>query len=181
MNVKGSIFIPVVKAIKSDKSGAFNTYFTDADKDIISQKILPSIWYPFDTYKRCINALFEVFGKKDPESAREWGRTASQAAMTTMYAAFVTKRDPISFLNKYEMVHKNFYDFGKIDVISEKENQVSFKLTNFDPQCVPIFYLIQGWLERGMELCGAKNINIVFLTKSWEGRPDTSFRITWTT
>lgn len=180
MNIKGSIFIPVVKGIKSDKSGVFDKYLNNKDKDIISQKILPSIWYPFETYKNCINALFEVFAKKNPEIVIDWGRMASQQTMTTIYSAFVTKRDPISFLNKYEMVHRNFYDFGKIDVTTEKENQVLFKVTQIDPQCVPVFYLIQGWIEKGIELCGAKNIQIVLLTKSWEGHPDTTFRINWT-
>jgi hypothetical protein len=180
MNVKGSICINLVKMIKSDKSGACDKFLTDKDREIMNQKILSSIWYPFETYKHCINALFEVFAKKDPKVVIEWGRAVSQNAMTTIYAAYITSRDPMYFLNKYEIIHKNFLDFGKIEVVLEEQNQVLFKLSQLDPECVPFFYLIQGWLERGIELCGAKNIKIVLITKSWGGQPDTSFRITWT-
>jgi hypothetical protein len=179
MNIKGSVVIPVVRAIRNDKSGVFDKYLTDKDKEIMSQKILPSIWYPFETYKHGLTAIFEVYAKKNPEVAREWGRNVAQDAMTTLYAAFVTKRDPLDFLNKYEKIHKSFLDFGSIEVIPEKEKQILLKLHEFDQKCVPFFYLVQGWLERGMELCGAKNIKLEFVAKSWEGKPDTTLRITW--
>jgi len=180
MNIKGSVVIEVVKVIRKDKTGVFDKYLTGQDREIISQKILPSIWYPFETYKHCINAAFEVYAKKNPEILREWGRNAAQAAMTTLYTAYVTGRDPLTFLNKYEMIHKSFLDFSRVEVIKEKENQVLFKLHEMDPECVPFFYIIQGWLERGMELCGAKNIKLEFISKSWEGNPETTLRISWT-
>lgn len=180
MNVKGSICIDLVKMIKNDKSGACDTYLTDKDRQIMSQRILPSIWYPYEAYKHWITAIFEVFAKKDTEVAKKWGAAVCQAVMTTMYAALITKRDPLDFLNKYGSIHKNFYDFGKIDVIVEKENQVLFTLPQEFKDCFPVYYLIQGWLERGMELCGAKNITVGFISKSWEGKPDTTLRITWT-
>ncbi len=169
----------MIKQIKKDKSGACDKYLTDKDRQIMSQKILPSIWYPYELYKHGLTAIFEVFAKKDPEVAREWGRNAAQAAMTTMYSAFITTGDPLSFINNYKSVHGKIYDFGKIEVIEEKPNQVLVKLKELDPECVPIFYIIQGWLERGMELCGAKNAKLDFLTKSWEGKPDTTLRISW--
>jgi hypothetical protein len=180
MNVKGSICIDLVKMIKSDKSGACDKLLTDKDRDIINQKILPSIWYPYETYKHLIAAIFEVFAKKDTKVAKEWGRAVCQAVMTTMYAALITKRDPLDFLNKYGSIHKNFYDFGKIEVTIEKEKQVLFKLPQEFKDCFPVYYLIQGWLEHGMELCGAKNIKVDFLTKGWKGQPDTTLRIFWT-
>jgi uncharacterized protein (TIGR02265 family) len=179
MNVKGSICIDMVKMIKSDKSGACDKFLTDKDREIINQKILASIWYPFETYKHCITAIYEVYAKKNPEVAREWGRQVGHTAMTTIYAAYITGRDPMYFLDKYEMIHKKFYDFGKIDVVVEGKTQVLYKMSEFDSECVPLFYIIQGWLERGVELCGAKNVKIEFLTKSWERHPDTTFRISW--
>ena len=169
----------MAKMIRKDKSGACDKYLTDKDREIMGQKVLPSIWYPYETYKHWITAIFEVFAKKDQKVAREWGRAVCQAVMTTMYAALITKRDPLDFLNKYGSIHKNFYDFGKMEVTVEKERQVLFKLPKEFSDCHPIYFLIQGWLERGLELCGAKNIKLEFVTKSWEGKPDTTLRISW--
>ena len=77
------------------------------------------------------------------------------------------------------MIHKSFFDFGKTEVDVEGKNQAVMKFSNFDVKCAPIFYTIEGWLERGMELCGAKNIKSEFSTKSWEGHPATSWQLTW--
>ncbi|OGP50750.1 MAG: hypothetical protein A2Y79_04570 [Deltaproteobacteria bacterium RBG_13_43_22] len=178
MKVKGSVFITLVKALKSDKSGVYDKYLTVQDREVISQKILPSFWYPYETYKHGITAIFEVIAKKNPNVAKAWGRTESQSLMTNMYSAFISS-DPLDFINAYEMIHKSFYDFGKIEVFEGGKNQVVFKLTDFDVQCVPIFYMIEGWLECGLELCGAKDIKSEFLTKSWEGHPETTIRFTW--
>jgi len=179
MNVKGSVFINLVKAIKHDKSGAFNKYLTDKDRALLSNKILPSSWSPFETYEHCITAIFEVMAKSNPEVAKRWGRSECRAAMTGIYASFVDGQDPISFIHEYGMVHKRFYDFGKVEVMVEGKNQAVFKLIDFNTRCIPLYYFIQGWLEQGMELCGAKNIKFTFLSKSWEGHPDTSIRLTW--
>ncbi len=179
MNVKASVFINLVKTIKHDKSGAFNKYLTDKDRKFIGTKILPSSWCPFDIYERCITAVYEVMGKSNPEVAKGWGRAECKAALTGIYSSFVDGRDPIGFIREYEMVHKRFFDFSRVEVIVEGKNQVVFKLINFDTRCIPLYYIIQGWLEQGMELCGAKNIQFSFLSKSWEGYPDTSMRLTW--
>jgi len=179
MNVKGSIFISLVKAIKHDKSGAFNKYLTDKDRALLGNKILPGGWYPFETYENCITAVFEITAKRNPEVAKGWGREECKAAMTGIYASFVDGQDPIKFVSAYGMVHKRFYDLGRVEATVEGTNQVLFKLIDFNTRCIPLHYFIQGWLEQGLELCGAKNIKFTFLTKSWEGHPETSMRLTW--
>jgi hypothetical protein len=180
MNVKGSIIINMIKMIKKDKSGVYDKYLKNNDRELIDQKIIPSAWFPFDTYKRCLNAIFEVIAKKDLNVAKEWGRMECQVAMTNVYSSIVAGHDPVTFLRRYEIIHKNFYDFGRTEVIVEGKNRVLYKLSEFDAQFVVLYYVIYGWIERGLELCGAKNIKCEFVTKSWEGHPATSMRFTWT-
>jgi hypothetical protein len=180
MNVKGSIFIDMVRLIKKDKSDIYNKYLTDSDRRIINQRIMPGGWYPYETYKHCIAAIFEVVAKNDLDVAKEWGRYACQSAMTTTYSGIVSGRDPLFFIKNYEVTNRMFYDFGRIETIVEGKNQAVYKLSGFDAEFVVFYYLIQGWMERGIELCGAKNIESEFITKSWEGQPFTSMRFTWT-
>lgn len=179
MNVKGSVFINLVKAIKHDKSSVFNQYLTDKDRALLASKIFPSGWYPFETYEHCITAIFEAVARRNPEVAKDWGRAECKVAMTGIYSSFVDRQDPTTFIHEYGMVHKRFYDFGKVEVTVEGKNQVLFKLIDFNTHCLPLYHFIQGWMEQGLELCGAKNVKFVYLSKSWEGHPDTSIRITW--
>jgi hypothetical protein len=180
MNIKGSILIPVVKTMKGDKSGAFNKYLTDQDREIISDRILPNIWYPFETYKHCIEAIFEVVAKNNFEVAKEWGRVSCQALMTGLYTSSIKGCDPLAYLKKCWIINQHFFDFGKTEIFVEGENRATYKLTGFDTKFVVFYYIMEGWIKRGMELCGAKNINCEFLIKSWEGHSFTSMRFTWT-
>jgi hypothetical protein len=180
-NVKGSIFIEVVKRIKKDKSGVYKKYLTNEDWDVISQNLLPSSWYPYEPYKNCLKAIFKVVAKNDLEVAKEWGRTSCQAVMTGIYASVLKKKcDPLSFIKQYDTTYRNFYDFGQTVVIAEGKNGALYQLSDFDEQFALVYYAIQGWIERGLELCGAKNVSSEFVTKSWEGKPFTSIRFTWT-
>jgi hypothetical protein len=180
MNVKGSIFIALVKMIRKEKGGAFDTYLTTKDLEIISQKILPSTWYPYETFKHCLEAIFAVTAKNDLEVAKEWGRFVCQAVMTTIYKTLMKGCDPSSYIKKYEVTHRNLYDFGKTEIIEEAKNRFIHKLSGFDDKFALLYYIHLGWIERGLELCGAKNVKSEFVSKSWEGQPFTSIRFTWT-
>jgi hypothetical protein len=179
MNVKGSIFVEVVKTIKKDKSGIYKKYLTNEDLKTIDQKILPSSWYPYETYKNCLKAVFEVVAKNNYEIAKGWGRSTCQSVMTGIYASVLKNCEPFGFIKKYETGYRTLYDFGDTEVIAEGKNQAMYKISNFDEKFTLIYYIIQGWLERGVELCGAKNVKSEFVDKSWVGKPFTSMRFTW--
>ncbi|OGP57395.1 MAG: hypothetical protein A2162_02125 [Deltaproteobacteria bacterium RBG_13_52_11b] len=100
--------------------------------------------------------------------------------MTGTYKDLLTGCDPFSFIKRFEAINKSFYDFGNTEVVAEGENQALYKLTSFDAQFALLYHIIQGWMERGLELSGAKNIKCEFVTKGWEGHPFTSMRFTWT-
>jgi hypothetical protein len=180
MNAKGSVLIPVVKTMKAEKNGAFDTYLTDEDREIIEERILPNIWYPFQTYRHCIDAIFEVIAKRNPDVAKEWGRVSCQTVMTSIYAGSIRGCNPLAYLNKSWIINQHFFDFGKTEVTAEGENRAIYSMIGFDTTFVVFYYILEGWIERGLELCGAKNIKCEFVTKSWEGHPATSMRFTWT-
>jgi hypothetical protein len=83
--VKGSIFIPWVKAIKAYKTGLYDDHLMQEDKKILSGLILPSSWYSFETYKNCFIAVSTVFAQNNPEIIREWGREYSNQIMGSVY------------------------------------------------------------------------------------------------
>jgi hypothetical protein len=179
MKVKGSLFIDFARTIKKDKSGVYDAYLTDTDREIISQRMWPSTWYPFETFKHCVKAVFEVIAKNDLQVVKEWGRAFFEPIITTTYMSFLKERDPFSFIKQFETINRSLFNFGKTEIVAEGKNRAVYTLSSFDAKFVPLYYIIQGCIERGLELCGAKNIKSEFITKSWEGHPFTSMRFTW--
>jgi hypothetical protein len=179
MQVKGSVLIDFVKTIRADKSGVYDRYLTDEDKRLIQQRILPSAWYPFDTFKNVFQAAFEVLAKGDLEKVREWGRAYGEVITKTIYKGLLKKGQPMEHLKRYPTAIRNFFDAGSIEVKEVSKNEAEMILKGFDTGFVPIFYIMFGWLEKTLEMCGAKNIQFETLEKAWEGAPQTRIRMSW--
>ena len=181
MKVKGSIFVEFVKTIRANKTGVFDTYLTPEDREIISQRILPNIWYPYETFRHCLTAIYEVIGKKDLEVVKEWGRLYGQALMTTLYVGILKKGSPLTYIKRISVLVRNFFDFGRVEIVLESETQAVYKIFDFDPQYAPVHCILIGWIERTTEICGAKNLKCETVSKSWEGAACTSTRLSWDT
>jgi hypothetical protein len=179
MRVKGSLFVEFVKTIRANKTGIFDRYLTQEDREIISQRILSNIWYPYETFKHCLTAVCEVIAKNDLEVVKEWGRLYGQAIMTTLYVSILKQGNPLSYINHIGLLVRNFFDFGRVEIVIESETRAVYKIFDFDPEYAPVHYLLNGWIERTTEICGAKKLKCETISKSWAGDDCTSIRFSW--
>ena len=177
--VKGSMFKMIAKAIRADKSGAYDNLLSDKDKEFLSQNILSASWYPFDIYMRCFNALAEVQAKGNMDICIQWGRMEGEATMTTIYKQTIIEGDPRKAMEKFKRFFKLMYDFGELDIefISDTEMTITYK--DFEPDFKIYYHVGLGWMERFLELCGCKDLNSKFLVKSWEGAEETKIQVSW--
>ena len=83
--IKGTILIDFVKTIKADKTGVYDSYLTDKDKEVVSSRILPSGWYDYETFRNCFNAVVNVLAKNDMDAIRQWGRIFGENIVTGVY------------------------------------------------------------------------------------------------
>jgi hypothetical protein len=173
------MFKMIVKAIRANKSGVYDNILSAKDREFLSQNILSASWYPFDIYKRAFNALAEVMAKDNTDTWIQWGRMEGEATMTTIYKATIVDGDPHMAMEKFKRFFKLMYDFGElvIERISDKEMTITWK--DFDPDFKVLYYVGIGWVERFLELCGARDLKSQFLTKSWEGAKETKIQVLW--
>lgn len=176
---KGSMFITFVKAIKADKTGTCEALLTDEDKEIVSKLILQASWYPFETYKNCFKAVCQVNAKNNPRVLREWGREAGEATMTTIYKTVLQQKDAETAIDAYQLIVKNQYDSGGIEKIKVSDNEIVFKLVDFDPDFEQWYHVCMGWIERTIELVINKEVRSTIVERSWEGAPATVFKMSW--
>ena len=178
--VKGSAMVHFVKGIRANKSGIYEKYLQKEDWDIIMKPILPAFWYPYETYKRCFNALFEVAANKDYEKVMGWAKLYAVLIMTDIYEHTLKKDDPLYHIKNVPQYIQTFYNFGHTEAKVEEPNRVLLKMSDYDPAFAPLYYFHLGWFEKVAELCGAKNVKCEFLEKSWETKSNTtSYLITW--
>jgi len=177
--VKGTILIDFVKTIKADKSGTYDPFLTDEDRKIIDERLLASAWYPYDTFKHCMQAAVHILAKDNMDTVHQWGRMYGEAIVTGVYKGMIKEGRPMESLQKYNSSVRNLFDFGELRVEPKGDNQATMKIRGFDPDFEPQFHMIAGWIERSLELCGAKDIECRFEEKSWEGGDETSLALSW--
>jgi hypothetical protein len=175
--VKGSILLPWVKAIKANKSGIYDNLLTRETKEAISKLILSSSWYPFDIYKNCFNTIAQVEGKGDRNLCREWGRAYSESIMKSVYKSSIVKTDPQAIMDRFKLVMKSMFNFGQLKYELSSNNRMIITVEDFDPDFELFYYIIIGWLEKYIELCLGKPVQAEFIEKSWEGSPVTRIKV----
>jgi len=177
--VKGSIFIPWVKAIRSDKTGLYDEHLTEGDKKIMSGLILPSSWYSYETYRNCFNAVSMVVAQNNPETLREWGKEYGKSIMSSVYKRAIQDGDPKLAMEQFVFVFKSMFDFGRLNFELTSDHEMLVSIEEFDPDCEAWYYVTIGWLEKFIELCLKKEVQAEFAQKSWEGAPATQIKVSW--
>ncbi len=178
--VKGATFVYFVKTIRADKSGIYDKYLNKDDLDIIGKRISPTMWYPYETFKKCFNAVVEVIAKRNPEKVKDWGKLYGEMIMTDAYKATIKEGKPLEHIKRVPVYIKSFMDFGNTEAIVEAPNRVVLVMKDYDPDFAPFYVFLEGWFQRMAELCGAKNVECKIVEKSWVNKKSTtSYIITW--
>ncbi|HIJ58008.1 MAG TPA: hypothetical protein HPQ03_18070 [Deltaproteobacteria bacterium] len=177
--VKGTMFIPWVKAIKADKTGLCDDHLTQGEKEVMSGLILPSSWYSFETYKNCLNAVSMVFAQNNPGTLWEWGKEYGKSIMSSVYKRAIQEEDPKLAMEQFVFVFKSMFNFGRLSFEIVSDNEMLVSIEEFDPDFEVWYYVTIGWLEQFIELCLKKTVQAEFGQKSWEGAPMTQIKVTW--
>jgi len=177
--VKGTILIDFVKVIRSDGKNQFDRHLTVQDKKIITERILPSAWYPYETYRNCFAAIAAVVANNNPQTIRQWGRLYSEAIISGVYKGLIKEGAPIQSLEKYATHVHNLFDFGELLTVPLSASGAEVVMKGFEADFQPQYHMMRGWLERSVELCGARDIKSDFVMKSWDGAPETRLALGW--
>ena len=176
--VKGSMVKLVVKIIKANKSGIYDKLLSDKAKELINQRILDPVWYPFDAYKECYDALCQVEGKNDPKVIMQWGRNSAEQVYSSLYKSSITGANVKAALDGFTRFHRTAYNFGYVEgkIISDYEVQL---YKDYDVEWANIFYLTIGWVQKFFELCLHTRINVKVLRKPMTGAASTLISLSW--
>jgi hypothetical protein len=180
-HVKGKLFENYVRMIRKLKHVDWSEHLPASDLEIINQLVLPTQWYPMETFQRCGAAIFEVLAKGDPEKARAWGRISMDQLAKVYKHLLIEPNDQFKTLEKFSKLSRNFFDFDGFGLIVRDENHVAVQIDPaFGTLSVQGYsYQMLGSLERLLELSGAQNVKGEFSEKMWEGARHSVIELRW--
>lgn len=179
-HVKGTLFLDYVRMIRKRKNVDWSKYLTPQDQKVLSQMVLPSEWYPLETFQHCGVAILHEIAQGDVEAVRAWGRSSMDELMK-VYKNLAQETDPHKATEKFQLLRRRFFDFEGLEVIPQSGNRIQVKVDMaFGGVADEAYaYQILGTLERLLLVSGAKNVQFQFLQKAWKGAPNTVIELSW--
>lgn len=180
--VKGTMLIDQVRMIRGNKNINWDKYLTPEDQHVIKNYILPSAWYPADTYKRCGRAVFQELAGGDAEIVRMRGQIRGRELFETTYKHVVAESNPMMALGNFVRLYGQLFNISPLDFkkLGDTHAQVTYFYDDkTEPGNLPFCYQLMGHMDTLILMTGGKNIKIELKDKLWEGADSTVFDIQW--
>jgi hypothetical protein len=180
--VKGTMMADQVRMIRANKDKDWNKYLKSEDWNIIKGMVLPSAWYPLDTYKRCGRATFQVLAGGNTDLVRLRGRIRGKELFESTYKHIISDRNPMNALSSFVNLYGHLFNFSPLEFkkIDAKHACILYSYRDpSDPGNLPYCYQLMGHLDTLVEMSGGTNVKIELKEKIWEGASATVFNIQW--
>lgn len=158
--VKGTALESALTDLRSLlESGALSREALEArleldDLRILDAKLLPSAWYPIETYGRILELLGAVEGEGRPEYHIERGRRAAQRLLQSGIYRQLESAERMAYRYSHGAVvsilltvGRALFSFGEWRVVSEEEHEVCYEIAGAEAFPELARYTIQGFTE----------------------------------
>ncbi len=149
-----------------------------ADRLTLEGKILASSWYPASLLLRLMEEAEWQLGSKQPELARQIGRASADYGLSTVYRIFLKLGSPELVVARAASAFAGQWDTGKLVLVEHARGHAVLSLQDF-PGKAPFCARLLGWIERTLELAGAKDVRIVHASCLHRGEAECRFEGTW--
>lgn len=179
--VKGTMLLDYIRMIKSSPDKDWKKYLLPEDWEVVNGRVLPSMWYSFDTFQRCGMAAFYIIAGGNLDTVRAWGKISFGYLLENIYKSIVKDSDPLKAIERFIIMRGQFFNFAAFafEKIDEKHALVKLTMGTKDPGIEPYSMQLAGGFERLVELCGGRNAKVELKDKEWKGAANTVFDIKW--
>ncbi len=184
MEVKGTavMTIPIFVKEKFGEQGLqkwLGALSAQARRDFSSDILAPT-WYPLKDYlvdptlKLC-----ELFYQGRLDGAVEQGRFSAEYGLKGVYKAFVKEASPAALVAKAGAILPTYYQPSAMEVTEKGVKTAILRITRFEAPHTVIEHRIKGWIERALEISGAKMVRAQIKNSMTTGSPSTDFALSW--
>ena len=180
MKVKGGLFVDYVRMLKKKKGVDWSKYLLPRDLPYLEQQILPSEWYPFESFERMGIAVLREVASGDLEAVLAFGQITLDE-MAKAFSNLVSDDNPRESLMRFEVLRNSFFNFNPVSIESIYGDYAKLRIqySMSRPAEEAASYQAAGFFIQLLRLSGATNIEYRFASKSWAGDPTTILELKW--
>lgn len=183
MEIKGTAFLARQDSVVADfGADAWRSFLTEyAKKDAVFTKpVMPVTWIPAESYVRFSEALLARFYKNNPMAYWTFGENAVEQALTKgQLKAMFAQADYRRFLQFFPGVWKAYFSAG-VAHVDAGEGYAELRITGVPRPHAYFEYITMGFMKRGLEVLGAKNVKSERLKGFSKGDAECLYRFQFT-
>lgn len=122
--------------------------------------VLPSGWYEFSHLLELMKKAEVLLPRGAHSLAWEMGRYSAESGLKTVYKIFFRVADVNFILKKVSQVFSNYYDRGTMETVRTTDKTALLVLRGFDQPCPHFCDRLLGWMQRTVEMTGAKDVRM---------------------
>jgi hypothetical protein len=148
-----------------------------ASQGFFNQQILVSAWYPFeDAVQKPMAALGQLFYGGDAEGNWKEGRYAAEHDLHGVYRVFVRVANPQFLMRNTVSIWSSYYADSEAQLAEGRKDGAVLVLKGIEPACRHFDNHVAGWVERALEICGCRQINIAISNPE---KGNTRYEVSW--
>lgn len=150
----------------------------EADRAAFRHGVLASSWYPMDAFLRFMEESERQLGPQEPDLVRRMGRASSEYSLRGIYKIFFKVGSPEFIIARAAPVFSSYYDTGQMKVVESVPGHAKMELTGF-AGARQFCERVHGWMERTLELAGARNVRLAHTACVHRGDAVCRFEAIW--
>jgi hypothetical protein len=151
----------------------------EGDRAAFGHGVLASSWYGMDAFLRFMQEAERQLRGQEPDVVRKMGRASCDYGVTGVYKVFFKVGSPEFIISRGARVFSSYYDTGELRIAESGPGRAVAELVGFEGGAPQFCERIFGWMQRTLELAGAKNLRSAHSTCVHRGEPVCRFEGSW--
>lgn len=179
---KGSIFIQVVKLIRSRKEQG-KRLVPEHLQHYLSGRILPTTWHPEEDFLGLMRASTELFGgpgsAEDPQTWFEAARATGPFYFDEAYKLLVRRGDPGRTLASYGSLWSLRHDTGKVQCEALSDHEMLVRMDDYALVSETMCATTGGDMAGLLDSAGAQGVQLTHPRCRAKGDATCEWRVSW--
>lgn len=163
--VKGSAFKASIQYLKEKLENiTFEEFIEKVPPEVqklLETPILTSSWYEFSLLIKLMDSAEpHLHPEKGRSVAWDMGRFSADVGLSTVYRIFFKVADPSYIIKKASQVYQTYYSSGEMTCEEIGAGKALLCLREVDQPDIHLCERLLGWMERTLELSGAKKVTM---------------------
>jgi hypothetical protein len=183
VQIKGSAIRETIDLVKK-RAGepAFQKILSLLDEEarkVFEGEIFSSSWYSLNLFTRFLELEIRVLADGKEEMVTRGSEAVIERQLRGIYKAFVKLGSPEFVIKRIAAVHATYFQGVPIDVQMMGHGRALVKYTGFEKQHRIMGFAIVGFFKKALEISGAKDVVLHFVTPIDEGKGYSELSIVW--